>query len=304
MPKYWHQYQHCAKPIRLPTRVGSTQCWQRKPVIPLVLRATRAVGDPDDSCPSANRPDPGCYPMVPNYPGPSPPLPFPAYWSITFTGVTPIGTGVFPGWCVDVCDEMSPGTGYTVQMVSSYDPQLPAWLKYWGITGRVNNVSAINYILNNVQRYYSLGYSYADIQQTIWEFWIGVGVSDPSASYNPANVATIEADALINGIKYLPSKSSDYYAMFIAPVKCGTPGTVSQVNIIMVTVGQFAPFTGPVGPLCVINARPTLTARTEFCPDVASSGVMPTAVAGSPFVRLASQGSWATTAGCPCKCRR
>jgi len=126
-----------------------------------------------------------------------------SYFLSTFTGIG-AGFGIadntgYPGWCVDLFHNITPGTTYQAKVYSSYDGALPGDLQD-------SDWDMVNYLLNNKQG------SRDDIQNAIWYF-IGGGAypSDPDAQ-------AMIADALANGEGFVPG-AGQITAVVVDPVQ-------------------------------------------------------------------------------------
>lgn len=166
----------------------------------------------------------------------------------TLGGTTiPIITLSYPAWCVDVQNDISPSTTYSnILVIPTYDPALATRLAALGSGAaafKVNNVCALNYILNRVSHYtHFLNYTFADIQNAIWHFMVGTGVTDPSAVPTLANVEAIEMDVMMNASTYRPQGAGDYFAVLVVPVDSVTnpgPRITNQMLALQVTLSHF-----------------------------------------------------------------
>jgi hypothetical protein len=127
------------------------------------------------------------------------------------------------GWCDQLDLEINPGSTYSVKVVSSYDP---SFLHIWNDVLQVDvdvisttaNLNKTNYVLNNIQKYESWGYSMDDVQTAFWQLLDNPNDDGGDWAGNPQHVATIIADANANGTNYVPVLPTDVFLLFFVPV--------------------------------------------------------------------------------------
>ncbi len=143
--------------------------------------------------------------------------------------------GTYDAWCIDVGHTISVGVTYTANVYSSYETIPPGDIDDPNIDNP-ENLDLVNYIANT----YAVGdpspivtlgtYTMCDIQRAIWT------VIDDSVTscgtYNQYRVDEIVADALLNGVSYVP-ECGGFVAVVLIPVN-GQQYTIAQVTTIQV----------------------------------------------------------------------
>lgn len=123
------------------------------------------------------------------------------------------------GWCVERLSGPDPmGKTFSVNLYSSYDPNLPVNLTKWGT--RTIPWDQINYALNHRQ-----GVSTSEVAGTIWDLVEGTFSSIP-----------LEQDALANGTGFVPGNGQVVAVIMTNGSGINSVGDIWQENIIEVTL--------------------------------------------------------------------
>jgi len=112
-----------------------------------------------------------------------------SYLSIVLSDVPPgydVRNGIYLGWCVRENISISTGVEYTVTLYSSYDPDMPDYLKD-------DDWDMVNYILNHKQG------SVMDVQEAIWYFVDGGSIPSGSAGQAMVNEALMYGEGFVPG---------------------------------------------------------------------------------------------------------
>lgn len=123
-------------------------------------------------------------------------------------------TGIYSCWCFDTNDFITPGTQYVAEVISLLDPSIDAAINAAYTCNPTKPIyttylGGILYIFNEAQNYQALGYSYEDIQVSIWTllFTSNPLTATPDSdggnlSYTAANVAAIIKAAVAAQLAY------------------------------------------------------------------------------------------------------
>lgn len=186
--------------------------------------------EPGFDCPSMEEVAaalPGSVNMVVSYPGAA------SYLDVTISGGTALD-GTYANWCIDATHLIYPGTTYTANVYSSYEP-LPETL-----TGGDNpnidkeeNLDLVNWVVN--QDFVSQGYSTNDVQTAIWV------LIDDNPQACGTGCQTIVDAAYANGEGFVPSEPDDVIAIILQPVD-DSGNSSGQITIGQVTIAQVTLF--------------------------------------------------------------
>ena len=99
-------------------------------------------------------------------------------------------------WCSDVSHDVTPTQEYNFRAVSTYDPSLQSIFAQYGINFvMLRNINAVNYIFNRASYYtHFLGFTFGDVQTAIWNFLLGMGITNPTAPFDQDHVDYIIRD--------------------------------------------------------------------------------------------------------------
>ena len=230
-------------------------------------------------------------------------LAFPPNSSAYFQDTVNVGNatvppGIYPGWCVDVVDniDINPTTGaldngltYNVLMYSTYSAcetaaTLGSQLKTLGYPAADYNATqadwnAVNYIINNPTLGGTIAPSYWDIQNALWAF---VGGPSPfttsqqsvNAGYPPFNQANVSA--LVTAAQanpgYTPPCGGVVAVVVAIPAGYdGDPTPLSQLTIIVVPM-SWASVSGKVVLDC--NTSGSQPPSTEYPANQRDGGAL------------------------------
>lgn len=136
--------------------------------------------------------------------------------------------GLFDGFCVDTSRGIRPGTWYDAYMVSSYEAAATTLVDY------PENLDLVNFVIN--QDYTSQGYTYGDIQRSIWTLIDDVLSTAGLGSWSQTHVDTIVAEAFAYGEGFVPG-CDDSVAVILNPVDASDV-TTAQVTIAQITFAE------------------------------------------------------------------
>jgi hypothetical protein len=156
----------------------------------------------------------------------------PSYFDVAISGGTTLD-GTYDNWCVDTDRTISPNSGYTANVYSSYE-NLPG-----GLVEFPGNLDLVNYILNqNYVGQSSPGgygtYTYGDVQRAIWHLVDDQNSTAGLGPWDQNRVNEILADATANGEGFEPG-CGDVLAVILQPVS-GAQITIAQVTLAEVDV--------------------------------------------------------------------
>jgi hypothetical protein len=147
-----------------------------------------------------------------------------SYFNSTIVGAGDLD-GTYDGFCVDTSRTIRPGTTYEAYLLSSYDAAAADLVDY------PENLDLVNWVIN--QDYAGQGFTYGDIQRSIWTLIDDIVLSSGLGSWSQANVDTIVDEAYLYGEGYEPA-CDDYVAVIANPVNASDV-TSAQVTIAQVT---------------------------------------------------------------------
>jgi hypothetical protein len=140
-----------------------------------------------------------------------------SYFDTTITnGGNDVPDYTYEGWCFDKFHFITPGTEYEATLISSYDPFLPVGLQD-------DDWDLVNWILNNKQYFFDLGYTAGDIQNAIWYLF-----EDLSWGALDANEQDIVTTAQNNGEGFYPG--SGQWMAIIVFISDSVQGTFIEVD--------------------------------------------------------------------------
>jgi len=152
----------------------------------------------------------------------------PSYFDLTVAGGSVLD-GIYDDYCIDTDRVIYPGTWYSAQVFSSYEP-LPE-----GLVEHPENLDLLNYILNQSypgQPSASGGvYTYGDVQRAIWTLIDDVVLTSGLGSWSQARANEIIADAQANGEGFVPG-CGDYVGVIFVP------SNNAQITVAQVTMAQ------------------------------------------------------------------
>jgi len=164
--------------------------------------------------------------VTPNYPGGD------SYFNTDVTGWGSLD-GTYDGWCVDSHHNIGSGNKYYSKLYSPFDPIVATLVD--PVNGHFSvldqNINKLNYIINNVDNYLALGYSWASIHSAIWFF--SDDINYEWGGSDPAHIQAIKDDVIANGCNFVPT--CDQLVAIIVKPEAGVPDN-AQVNIIVVSI--------------------------------------------------------------------
>ncbi len=147
-----------------------------------------------------------------------------SYFNSTIVGAGDLD-GTYDGFCVDTSRGISPGRTYDAYLTSSYDAAAADLVDY------PENLDLVNWVVN--QDFASQGYTYGDIQRSIWTLIDDTLSTSGLGSWSQDRVDTIVDEAFLYGEGYEPG-CDDSVAVIANPVN-GSDVTTAQVTIAQVT---------------------------------------------------------------------
>lgn len=164
------------------------------------------------------------------YPGPG------AYFYTTISGPSFLN-GIYPGWCIDTDNAISINTPYTVNVFSSYDPNLPDY-----IVEHPENLDLVNWLLAQdwVGQASTCGgnYTFGDVQRAIWTLVEDNLSTSGLGAWSACRVNELLADAYANGEGYEP-ECNEFIAVIFQPVGLDGITTIAQITIAYIPYERF-----------------------------------------------------------------
>lgn len=148
----------------------------------------------------------------------------------------------FNSWAMTCNTNLTQDTRYTGYVVNSYNTYLNEILGKFNIYINPNIISRLNYLLTNINRYISNNMTASDIQTAIWILLKQNNCGD--VCFNSCNVEYILKDVKRHGKHFVPSKPTDYVAVFLMAANQWPSTDITlfdQSIIIPLIFGQFHP---------------------------------------------------------------
>lgn len=154
-----------------------------------------------------------------------------SYFDTTISG-DGVLNGTWDGFCVDTDRVIYPGSTYTAEVVSSYDP----YFSTYGLVEYPENIDLVNWILNEgyIGTVAADGgvFTYGDVQLAIWTLIDDAVSTAGLGTWTQAHADEIVAEALAYGDGFVPG-CGDEVAVLLVPVDA-TGAVTAQITIAQV----------------------------------------------------------------------